>query len=100
MSVITYGPGLTSESCPSPDLEKTYFTMDSGPTVGIHVDSEIVLSTRNGNVRVFINSRYLNVIKSGACQQDRHQQRLGVLLIGKLITITRLGVLLIGCYQV
>ena len=28
-------------------------------TVGILVDGEIDLSTRNGNVRVFINSRYL-----------------------------------------
>jgi hypothetical protein len=30
--------------------------------------------TSNGNVRVFVNSRYLNVIKSGVHQQDRFQQ--------------------------
>jgi hypothetical protein len=40
-------------------------------SLGLLVDSEIDLSTRNGNARVFINSRYLNVIKSGAYQQDR-----------------------------
>jgi hypothetical protein len=39
------------------------------------VDCEIDLSTRNGNARLFINSRYLNVIKSGAYQRDRYQQR-------------------------
>ena len=42
---------------------------------GMLVDSEIDLSTRNGNVMVFINSRYLNVIKSGAHQQDCYQLR-------------------------
>jgi hypothetical protein len=36
------------------------------------------LSTRNGNARVFINSRYLDFIKSGAYQQDRYQ--LGTLI--------------------
>jgi len=45
------------------------------PVLGLLVDSEVDLSTRNGNARVFINSRYLNVIKSGGYQQDRHQQR-------------------------
>jgi hypothetical protein len=35
------------------------------------VDSEIDLSTRKGNARVFINSRYHNVMNSGAYQQDR-----------------------------
>jgi hypothetical protein len=44
-------------------------------TVGLLVDSEIGLSTRNDNVRVFINSRYINVVKSGEYQQDRYQQR-------------------------
>ena len=43
--------------------------------LGMLVDSEIDLSTRNGNARVFINSRYHNLINSGAYQQDRYQQR-------------------------
>ncbi len=40
---------------------------------GMLVDSEIDLSTKDGSARVFINSRYLNIIKSSACQQDRYQ---------------------------
>jgi hypothetical protein len=38
--------------------------------LGMLVDNEIDLSTRKGNVRVFINSRYHNVMNSGAYQQD------------------------------
>ena len=41
---------------------------------GMLVDSEINLSTRNSSARVFINRRYLNIIKSSAYQQDRYQQ--------------------------
>ncbi len=41
--------------------------------LGLLVDSDIDVSTRNGNTRVFINSRYLKVIKSGAHEQDRYQ---------------------------
>ena len=44
-------------------------------------DSEIDVSTRNGNARVFINSHYLNVIKSGAYQQGRYQQRLLITMV-------------------
>jgi hypothetical protein len=44
----------------------------SCPTVRLLVDSEIDLSTRNVNAKVFINIRYLNIIKSGAYQQDRY----------------------------
>ena len=38
--------------------------------LGMLVDSEIDLSTRNGNARVLINIRYDNVMNSGAYQQN------------------------------
>ena len=52
------------------------------------LDCAIDLTTRNGNARVFINSRYLKVIKSGAYQQDLYQLRplinMAWLIVGKL----------------
>ncbi len=66
-------PNRSLNSSTLPPGDNTRHAMNlSSPTVRLLVDSEIDLSTRNVNAKVFINIRYLNIIKSGAYQQDRY----------------------------